>query len=425
MDYQERIKWFKEARFGMFLHWGLYSQLAATEWAFRLNNYTVKEYAKIAETFKPQNFDPDLWAKTAKKAGMKYMVFTTRHCDGFCLYDSRVSDFTSVKTAAKRDFTAEYAEACRKAGLKVGFYYSLVDWRYKGGWDHDKYPESAEAMVRQAHGQVRELMTNYGKIDILWYDANKITDWKWEEGKQTVPEFWRSQELNEMVRKLQPHILINNRSGTGTGDFVTPERKIEAADQGIAWESCLTMDPLSWGHVAYNPLKKSASQVIRDLVEVASGGGNMLLNTAPKADGSLVECEVKSILEAGKWLKKNGQAIYGSVRSPLNALNHYGPNGTFCRWIGSADPKVHYLALLGWFGSEFCTVRIDGEVESITMLATGEDVQFRRESWGRLVLENLPVNPPDKHITMFKMKFKNIPKITDLIPKGELIESEL
>ena len=210
LAYAERMAWFHQARFGMFIHWGLYSVLSRGEWVMLAERIPKEEYAKLAEQFNPGDFSADAWVKLAQEAGMKYIVLTTRHHDGFCLFDSKVSDFTSVKTAAKRDFVAEYVEACRKAGMRVGLYYSLLDWRFPGYHEgREKNPTSTAAMVEQAHSQVKELMGDYGKIDVLWYDGG------WVPGVDVkdVAQYWRAEELNRMVRELQPEIITNNRSG--------------------------------------------------------------------------------------------------------------------------------------------------------------------------------------------------------------------
>ncbi|NOU94800.1 hypothetical protein GC093_16460 [Paenibacillus sp. LMG 31456] len=423
MNEKERLQWFKDAKLGMFIHWGPYSLLGRCEWAFRLDGYKVKEYERLADAFRGEGFDAEHMCNTAVQAGMKYIVLTARHHDGYCLYDSQVSDFTSVKGTPRRDFIREYTDAARRAGLKVGLYYSLVDWRYKGAWDHYRYPESVSAMVQQTHDQVKELMTNYGQIDLLWYDGAQQTSWKWREDED-VAAFWRSRELNDSVRCLQPHIIINNRAGIEE-DFATPERKIEATQSDRCWESCLSMDPLSWSYVPYSPNRKNAQALIRDIIEIASGGGNLLLNTGPKPDGSLNETELEPIIEAGKWVARNAEMVNNARKSRLSQFGPHGPNGCFGRWIGTDDPSVHYLAALGWTGSEFWSVRIDGEVESIHVLASGEKVNFRRDGYGRLILEQLPEMPTEPHFTVFKVIFKAPPEVLDAPDMADWIESDL
>ncbi len=251
----------------------------------------------------PKTFKVDSWVKLARQAGQKYMVLTSRHHDGFCLFDSKVSDFTATHTPAKRDFIAEYVDACRRHDMRVGIYYSLLDWRFAGYYDRQKYPESFAQMVEQVHQQVRELMTNYGKIDMLWYDGPWITG---VDAKDYAAS-WQAEKLNAMVRQLQPEIVINNRSGTDE-DTDTPEQVVTppvALDR--CWESCMTIgDPAGWGYVRHNYNLKTLPELIQYLVTAASEGGNYLLNIGPKADGSVQSEYVRLLGQIGKWMKKNG-----------------------------------------------------------------------------------------------------------------------
>jgi alpha-L-fucosidase len=251
----EDLQWWRDARFGLFIHWGVYAIPGRGEWLMWNERIPFHEYAGLADRFKPLKFDGDAWAEAARAAGAKYAVLTARHHDGFCLFDSRVSDFTSVKTAAGRDFVAEYVEACRRAGLRVGLYYSPLDWRFPGFFFPNLYRESAEAMKQQTYDQVRELLTNYGRIDILWFDGggddwlgfggiewtgsgwrSRDSDWPQKEHYGGHP-LWEPEKLVAMVRQLQPHVVVNDRSGW-EGDFATPERKIGAFDTGRPWETC-------------------------------------------------------------------------------------------------------------------------------------------------------------------------------------------
>ncbi|MHB9131327.1 MAG: alpha-L-fucosidase [Armatimonadota bacterium] len=417
--HQPSISWFRDARFGMFLHFGLYTVLGRNEWSLFLDRFPVEEYAQLADRFVPDRFDADAWARVAADSGMKYMVLTARHHDGFCLYDSQVSDFTSVKHAAHRDFVAEYVEACRRVGVKVGIYYSLADWRYRGCWDPIRYPESSTAMVAQTHAQVEELMTRYGKIDLLWYDG---AEWQ-----QQIPvtELWRSRELNAMVRRYQPEIVINDRSGLPE-DYSSPECIIRPPDdEARAWESCLQMDDISWGNIPHSPNLRTAEQIVVDLVEVAAGAGNLLLNTGPQADGRLRPQEEERILQAGAWLQRNAAAIYSSRRSLLGVGGPMGSANRMARWIGTTDPRVHYLAALCWMGSEFMTVLVDGEVSRVCLLTTGEEVQFTRGPHGRLTFVNLPPTSPDPLTTIFRVEFAEPPKLLSVPNDGSWLESTM
>ena len=419
LSYEKRMAWFNQARFGMFIHWGLYSLLGRGEWTMFAERIPPDDYAKLADQFKPVKFDADRWTFLAKEAGMKYLVLTTRHHDGFCLYDSKVSDFTSVKTAAKRDFVAEYVKSCRKAGMKVGFYYSLLDWRFPGYFNLKKYPESFKAMVKQLHGQVRELMTNYGKIDYLFYDGEWIPNIPMTrtmvEGKGKSPEvarFWRAKELNRMVRSLQPEIIINNRSGLDE-DVDTPEQAVTASNSGRGWESCMTMgDSCGWGYIANSPNFKITAQLIQHLVTAASSGGNYILNIGPKPDGTVREEEVTRLKEIGKWMKSNGESIYGSEKIPTHASL---VGDWFGGIIGKTTAKGNnlYWHIFRWPGETASMPGIKNKVLSATILATGQKTKIEQTKDGRLSLTGLPKEPPDQNNTVIKLKLDGKLKIID------------
>ena len=303
---QDRTAWWREASFGMFIHWGVYATPGRGEWILYQEHIPVEEYIRLADQFRPEAYEPREWVALAKEAGMKYMVLTTRHHDGYCLFDSKVSDFTSVKTAARRDFVRDFADACHEAGMPIGFYYSLVDWRFPDilpvGVHHD--PAVYAPMVEQAHAQVRELLTQYGKIDILWYDMLSPHD----------PELWRAKELNAMARELQPHILINDRAGLPE-DFGTPENRVTPENR--PWEACYTMNR-SWAYCPTDRNYKPVHELIRLLASCASSGGNLLLNVSPDPQGRIPVEQVDRLREIGRWIRGNGKAIYGAVQSPVD-----------------------------------------------------------------------------------------------------------
>ena len=397
-SYEERMKWFHQARFGMFIHWGLYSIPARGEWVMFLERIPAEEYAELAKKFNPKKFDADAWASLAKEAGAKYMVLTTRHHDGFCLFDSKVSDFTSVKTAAKRDFVAEYVKAVRKPGLKVGFYYSLLDWRFPGYHDPKGKPKSAKAMIKQAHDQVKELLTNYGKIDVLWFDGG------WVPGlpKDEQAEFWRAEELLATIRKLQPHIIINNRSGLA-GDLDTPEQHVTASEAGRAWESCMTMgDSCGWGYTHHNPNFKTVTQLIQHLVTAASAEGNYLLNVGPKPDGTIRKEEVTRLRAIGKWLAVNGESIYGSERCPFGA----GIVG-----LSTAKGNNAYIHVFRWPRQAEVTLSgIKNKIKSAKVLGTNQKAELATGSNCRTFLKGLPKTPPDPYDTVIKLALEGKPE---------------
>ncbi|MDD4060168.1 MAG: alpha-L-fucosidase [Kiritimatiellae bacterium] len=308
--------WFDEARFGMFIHWGLYAIPARGEWALWNEKIPTEVYNRLADAFcPPEDFSPEEWVVLAKRAGMRYAVLTTRHHDGFSIYDSLVNPFNSVKTAAKRDFVAEFVAACRKHGLRIGLYHSVMNWQFRSTLTGPlEDPEDWNAMVEESHAQVRELMTNYGPIDLLWYDGAMVP------GGLNPARHWRAVELNRMVRELQPHILINDRAHLPE-DFSTPEQEIVAPPAGRRWESCMTMNG-SWGYTADDTDFKSPETVIDCLVRCARFGGNLLLNIGPKPDGSVPEESVKILETLGDWMRANGDSIHASQRTAFTEANH-------------------------------------------------------------------------------------------------------
>lgn len=320
----EQMQWWQDAKFGMFIHWGLYAIEGKGEWAMFNNKIPAEEYAKLADRFNPQQFDAAVWAKTAKDAGMKYMVLTARHHDGFALWNSPASygHFTSFETSAHRDFIKEYTDVCRKAGLGVGIYYSPMDWRFPGYFAPTELPENATLMKKQGYGQVEELVKNYGKIDILWYDggwlAHKGTD-------ADAAWFWEPVKLNKMVRSYQPDVVISPRSGW-EGDFQCNEGgvKIQGPIINTPWEKCLNLNQVSWGYSPDQNLM-SLKEIIVMLVNTVDRGGNVLLNVGPDAQGVIPETHIALLKEVGDWLQKYGESIYGTRPGPFEPIDEvYG-----------------------------------------------------------------------------------------------------
>jgi len=422
--YEKRIEWLHKARFGLFVHFGPYSQLGHGEWAMWSERIPAAEYAEMADNFNPKNFDADAWAENAVKAGMKYAVFTTRHHDGYCLFDSSVSDFSSVKKAPKRDFTAEFVKAFRKAGLKVGLYYSLVDWRFPGAFEPGKHPESAKRMVEQAHSQVVEIMSNYGKIDVLWYDGCGIDLDK--AGVKSVAEFWRSEELNAKVRNLQPNILINNRAGVNE-DLDTPEQQVKACAPGRGWETCMTINVWGgWSYIPGHATRRTAPQLIQHLVETAAGEGNFLLNIGPRGDGSFANEDTKILEAIGEWLKTNGEAIYGSQGCALiggrTAWIGDVPFNSLGRWTRKG--KTAYLHCLVWHDKCLSIPLVKTRVKSVSLLASDAKLSFEQRSNGRLLISGLPSKPPQA-VNVVKVVFTDVPESLDEPEKAAWIEGRI
>ena len=333
--YERRVKWFTEARFGMFIHFGLYSIPARGEWV-RSEEFIPKEdYDPLINEFNPTRCDMRQWMRTARDAGMQYVLFTAKHHDGFCLYDSAYTDFKSTNSPAGRDFVREFLDAAREYGLRAGLYFSIIDWRHP---DFPHYGDKQHPMRNDPaygnenrdfnryldffHAQVKEVCSNYGKLDLIWFDFSY---------DDLRGEAWRGTELMEMVRSLQPDVVINNRlevSGEGYGslaecrptpyhgDFVTPEKMIpphgllDVEGRPLVWESCVTMNE-HWGYCATDNFYKPAPMLIKQLVECVSKGGNMILNVGPDATGRFPQQSLEILAEMGRWLDRNGESIYG------------------------------------------------------------------------------------------------------------------
>src|SRR6204780_392180 len=296
----QRMKWWRDARFGMFIHWGLYSVIGRHEWAMENEAIPVKDYELLAKQFKPKPNAARDWARLAKQAGQKYMVMTTKHHEGFCHFDSKLTNYCAPKQGPGRDLVKEYVEAARGEGMRVGFYYSLMDWHHPDGARCATDEQARRRFVDYIHGQIHELLSNYGKIDVLWYDVSWPLD----------AAGWESERMNQMVFQLQPDIIVNNRNNL-PGDFSTPEQTIKAEAGGRAWESCMTLND-SWGYQRADDNWKSPRTVIRNLITCARDGGNYLLNIGPEPDGSIPPQSVRTLSEVGEWMKTGGATIYES-----------------------------------------------------------------------------------------------------------------
>lgn len=392
-DRDQRMKWWREARFGMFVHWGLYAQLGRHEWVMNRERIPIAEYEKLAGTWKPKERPAREWAKLAKQSGMKYMVMTTKHHEGFCLWDTKQTDYNAKKHGPGRDLVLEYVEACREFGLKVGFYYSLMDWHHPDGANCAKDEAARKRFIEFTDGCVKELCTNYGKIDILWYDVS----WPLRS-----PELWESARRNAMVRKLQPDIIINNRSQLPE-DFGTPEEHVTAEGKGRDWEACMTFNG-SWGYMPSAIDWRPVREVISMLRTAAGGQGNLLLNIGPKPDGSVPEEAYERLIPVGKWLEKNGEPVYGQVDRAEGL--EWMPTGN---WTRKGNTLYYWCSR--WSGKELAIGGLLTKVKKASIVATGESVAFEQTE-NRLILKGLPEKNPDDiaGVSIIKMECESEPR---------------
>ena len=394
----KRMEWFRNARLGMFIHYGLFSQIGTGEWSQANQNYTVSEYESLAKTFAPKEGCAREWCALAKRMGAKYVVFTTRHHEGFSLWDSKVNPYNSYN-ACGRDLVREFVDACREFDLKIGLYSSLMDWHHPDSWRCSNDPEARTRFLKYIEDLNTELLTNYGKIDILWYDVACPL---------TSGESWDSVNRNYRLRKRQPDIIINTRSSIPE-DFGTPEERIDAEDRD--WESCKTLTKLAWGYVdaeqAY-PFMLSPKEIVRDIHMCTCKGGNLLLNIGPMPDGSVDKYTDQTLSKVGEWLAVNGAATYGKKfrTGPVYSANTLT--------AVSAEPDCKTFYLWNWVWPKNGELMFGGYMDAptkVSLLATGEEIDFVHDGH-RIFLKNLPTEVPDKIIgaTVLKMEFDEKPR---------------
>jgi alpha-L-fucosidase len=408
---EERLKWFLDARFGMFVHWGCYSVLGRGEQIMSRDVIPLNEYEPIADEFQPADDWAPRLAQTAADAGANYMVLTTRHHDGYCLFETETHDFTAPDTGPGRDLVREYVVACREAGLKVGFYYSVMNWRWPALWDAEGHPEDLPKMVEEVHTQVRELMTNYGKIDILWYDVSappgRRTPGRWKgTSDYNAGEFYRSEELNRWVRKTQPHILLNNRSGV-EGDFSTPEQSTRA--QEGAWETCMTLNPAPcWGYLRHCSVNKTPAEVLYYLMDAVRQGGNFLFNVGPRPSGYVDMREAKVLHEISRWLDRHGEAVYGT--RPEGIYRAGDPQGPmYCSGMWTCRGAQAYFTIFRYPGPELVVSKVGPRIKSAELLTTGQQLELEPMSNSRTKLKGLPADPPNPLAPVLKIEFEAPP----------------
>lgn len=416
------LGWFREARFGMFIHWGIYAAAARHEWVQNREEIPEADYRQYFDHFSPDLYDPAAWAEMAWDAGMRYLVVTSKHHDGFCLWDSALTDFKAPNTPYGRDILRPMLDAFRDRGLRTGLYYSLIDWHHDQFPIDGLHPQRGNLPFREGargrdmaryreymRGQVRELLTGYGPIDIMWFDFSySDLDWEWSRGKGR--EDWDSEGLVELVRSLCPSIVLNDRLEIG-GDIRTPEQyqpadRLREAGHPVAWEACQTMNG-SWGYDRDNLDWKSGEMLVRLLIDAVSKDGNMLLNVGPTARGTFEPRAVERLRTIGEWMRLHERAIRGCGASEYSAP-------VDCRYTQRGDRL--YLHLFAWpfrhvhlpdlaARVEYAQFLHDASEVRMTVIPTDQAAQNMSMPGmpeGTLTLE-LPVQRPDVAVPVVEL----------------------
>jgi alpha-L-fucosidase len=389
------MAWWRDARYGMFIHYGAHTLLGRNEWAMALENWDIKDYEEVARGFKPKPGCTREWAKLAAEAGMKYMVLTTRHHEGFSLWDSKVNPYNVVSHSGGFDVVKEFVESCREFGLRTGFYFSLMDWHHPDGWRAAFDLDARARFNAYLWGMVQELIGgDYGKIDVLWYDVSRPME---------SHEGWNSLQMNQRVRALQPDIILNNRSKLAE-DFSTPEEHLTAT-QGHDWEACMTFNRISWGYLDSAqalPYSYNAHGILRMLQTVCASGGNLLLNIGPKPDGGVPAEAIEPLQTVGRWLKAHGDAVYGpltpcEVRAASGTGRFTQKGNTLYFWQYIRSPQL----IFGGF---------ETKLKSMRLVPSGTPVEF--EQTQRQIVVKVPPQAqydPIANITVFEMEFEAPP----------------
>lgn len=423
--------WFEHDRFGMFIHFGLYSAGAKHEWFKSLEAIPDEKYDKYARHFDPDLFDAREWAKKAKAAGMKYAVLTTKHHEGFCMFDSQYTDFKSTNTPAKKDFVKEFAEAFRAEGLKVGFYYSLIDWHHPDfpidifhsrrldpdGEEQNKHRDIAKYR-KYIYNQIQELMTGYGKIDILWFDFtypnmaridNEFNQYAIKTYKPWMPwttaETWDAENLIRMIRSYNPDIIINNRSGINQ-DITTPEQtltsdwpKYPGTEELYTWESCQTFSG-AWGYSRDEMSWKSPEMLIRMFLRCVCNGGNLIMNVGPTGRGCFDDRANAALDVFAKWMKFNKRAVYGCTKAEPE---FEAPVGTVL--TQTTDGSRLYIHLLEYPFSELKMQNMAGKIDYAQFLHDASEIRFRENADGSVNFI-IPGIRPDQTISVVELFLK-------------------
>jgi alpha-L-fucosidase len=414
----DRLQWFREAKFGLFIHWGVYSMIGREEWARQLLQIPLKDYQYYADNFNPVEFRPDEWAALAKDAGVRYVIITSKHHDGFSIFDSAYTDYDIMKAKYGKDILGPLSISMKKAGIPLGFYYSIMDWHHpdylpRRAWEKDRTTRGADfgRYMDFATNQIKELVTKYDPA-VLWFDG------EWEHSNEEQRAF----AIEKTLLSMKPALLINDRlfkREPGHGDFGTPENYVPAT--GVRnpdgtprlWEACYTMNWNGWGYNRYETEFHSASQLIRQLIEVVSKGGNLLLNVGPQPDGRIQADFAARLRRIGEWLKVNGEAIYGTTAGVFERLPFFGR----CTVKGT----TLYIHVMGWPADG--KIRLPGlktEVKRAYLL-TGPGRPLAVKRAGKDVLVTLPERERDPDATVVTVELQGPPVVEPwkLVPEKD------
>ncbi len=407
------MQWFRDARFGLFIHWGIYAVPGKGEWAMFNNKWDYDYYEQFADCFNPVDFDPEYWAELAWNAGMRYVVFTTKHHDGFCMFDSKYTDFKITRTPYGRDVTDELVNSFRNRGLKIGFYHSLVDWRHAHfipdpehpAWGDGKsdFNERDINIYREyLYNSIRQLLTEYGKVDLLFFDYTS---------KYKTSSEWESEKLLKLVYELQPEIIVNDRLTYEKGenvlwDYCTPEVSVPSQQVKINgntydWETCATMNS-NWGYCSDDKAFKSSRSILEALIKCVSLNGNLLLNIGPDAQGNIPGESVNILHQLSKWMKSGTEAIHQACMS-----QHKAPYGL----IYTQKDDVIYMHLFTPPIGDIILPELNGQIKEITVLTDGQEVPLITH-WGTELLDKneIRIRPPAglQPMSIIKIHLRNV-----------------
>ncbi len=428
-----RMEWWREAKFGMFIHWGVYSVPAGFyhdkpvpgigEWIMNRGKIPCAEYQDFAKQFDPEKFDANAWVAVAKNAGMKYIVITSKHHDGFAMFDSQASDWNIVqRTPFHRDPLKELAAACKKAGIKLGFYYSQAqDWNNGGAasggkWDPAQTHDMDDYIDKIAVPQVREILSHYGQFPaVLWWDTPNNMNSN------------RAAKLYQVVKELRPNIIMNNRLGGGfRGDTETPEQKIPAKGfPGRDWETCMTLND-TWGFKKDDNHWKSTQTLLFNLIDIASKGGNYLLNVGPTSEGLIPDPSIERLAEVGKWMKVNGEAIYGThatvfgseLGGTVTTKDGYGNNTQVSAandWRCTTKPGIIYIHVFHWpANGQLELPGLQSRVKKAWLLADPDHTHLKVHATATGVTLDLPATAPDPIASVIRINIGD--KVAKVLP---------